>query len=57
LSWPSVRYRLPVDGVLMVFAAVALIACYRQITLWRRKIRPLFRLPTEPRSSGELRRS
>jgi 4-amino-4-deoxy-L-arabinose transferase-like glycosyltransferase len=57
LSWPSVRYRLPVDGVLMVFAAVALIACYRQITMWRRKIRPLFRLASEPRSSGQLRRS
>jgi hypothetical protein len=36
LSWPSLRYRLPVDAVSMVFAGLALFELARQLTTWRR---------------------
>jgi 4-amino-4-deoxy-L-arabinose transferase-like glycosyltransferase len=37
LSWPAPRYRLTVDAVLMIFAAIALIALARQLTNWHRR--------------------
>jgi 4-amino-4-deoxy-L-arabinose transferase-like glycosyltransferase len=40
LTWPSPRYRLPVDAVLMVFAAVALIELAKQAKTWRRGVSP-----------------
>lgn len=36
LSWPSPRYRLPVDAVLMVFAALTLLKLAKQMKIWRR---------------------
>lgn len=35
LSWPGLRYRLPVDAVFMVFAALALLQLARQLAIWR----------------------
>jgi 4-amino-4-deoxy-L-arabinose transferase-like glycosyltransferase len=36
LSWPAPRYRLSVDAVLMVFAGLALVELFRQLSSWRR---------------------
>jgi hypothetical protein len=44
LSWPSLRYRLPVDAVLMVFAALALLEAARQLAGWRRKLSSVYRV-------------
>ena len=41
LSWPSPRYRLPVDAVLMVFAGIALIELAKQLSTWRRGLSPV----------------
>ena len=38
LSWPSPRYRLPVDAVLMVFAGLALLELAKQLRTWRHKL-------------------
>lgn len=35
LTWPSPRYRLPVDAVSMIFAGLALIELARQLKAWR----------------------
>ena len=40
LSWPSPRYRLPVDAVLMVFAGLTLIELAKQLKTWRRGLFP-----------------
>ena len=40
LSWPSPRYRLPVDAVSMVFAGLAVLELARQINIWRRGLSP-----------------
>jgi 4-amino-4-deoxy-L-arabinose transferase-like glycosyltransferase len=40
LSWPSPRYRLPVDAVLMVFAGLALVQLVKQIKTWCRGLSP-----------------
>jgi len=37
LSWPSPRYRLPVDAVLMVFAGLALLELAKQFRTWRHR--------------------
>lgn len=37
LSWPAPRYRLTVDAVFMVFAALALIELAKQLKSWRRR--------------------
>jgi len=36
LSWPAPRYRLSVDAVLMIFAALAVLHLFRQLSSWRR---------------------
>jgi 4-amino-4-deoxy-L-arabinose transferase-like glycosyltransferase len=41
LSWPSPRYRLPVDALLMVFAGLALIELVKQLKTWRRGFSPV----------------
>jgi 4-amino-4-deoxy-L-arabinose transferase-like glycosyltransferase len=41
LSWPSPRYRLPVDAVLMVFAGMALVELVKQLRTWRRGLSPV----------------
>jgi hypothetical protein len=41
LTWPSPRYRLPVDAVLRVFAGLALIELYKQLNIWRRGLSPV----------------
>ena len=41
LSWPSPRYRLPVDAVLMVFAGITLIELAKQLKTWRRGLSPV----------------
>jgi len=38
LSWPAPRYRLSVDAVSMVFAALALLELARQLKTWRHKL-------------------
>jgi len=38
LSWPAPRYRLTVDAVSMIFAALALIELARQLRTWRRRL-------------------
>jgi 4-amino-4-deoxy-L-arabinose transferase-like glycosyltransferase len=40
LSWPSLRYRLPVDAVLMVFAGLTLIELAKLLKTWRRGLSP-----------------
>lgn len=35
LSWPAPRYRLPVDAVSMIFAALAVLELLRQFKTWR----------------------
>lgn len=37
LSWPAPRYRLAVDAVSMVFAALAVLELVRQLNSWRRR--------------------
>ena len=37
LSWPAPRYRLSVDAVLMVFAALAVLELAKQLKNWHRK--------------------
>jgi 4-amino-4-deoxy-L-arabinose transferase-like glycosyltransferase len=41
LSWPSPRYRLPVDAVLMVFAGLTLIELVKQLKARRRRLSPV----------------
>lgn len=41
LSWPSPRYRLPVDALLMIFAGLALIELAKQLKIWRRSFSPV----------------
>ena len=40
LSWPSPRYRLPVDAVLIVFAGLALFELAKRSRLWLRRTGP-----------------
>jgi 4-amino-4-deoxy-L-arabinose transferase-like glycosyltransferase len=40
LSWPSPRYRLPVDAVLIIFAGLALFELARRSRLWLRRPAP-----------------
>jgi 4-amino-4-deoxy-L-arabinose transferase-like glycosyltransferase len=35
LSWPGLRYRIPVDAVLMIFASLALIELAKLVKFWR----------------------
>jgi hypothetical protein len=37
LSWPAPRYRLSVDAVLMVFAALAVLELVKQLKNWHRR--------------------
>jgi 4-amino-4-deoxy-L-arabinose transferase-like glycosyltransferase len=48
LTWPSPRYRLPVDAVLMVFAGVAILELARQFATRRRRLAQAY-----PLESGE----
>ena len=41
LTWPSPRYRLPVDAVLMVFAGLTLVELAKQYKTWRRGLSPV----------------
>jgi 4-amino-4-deoxy-L-arabinose transferase-like glycosyltransferase len=41
LSWPSPRYRLPVDALLMVFAGLTLIELAKQLKARRRRLSPV----------------
>lgn len=41
LSWPSPRYRLPVDAIAMVFAGIALVELAKQLKAWRRGLSPV----------------
>jgi len=38
LSWPSPRYRLPVDAVLIVFAGLALLKLSKRFRTWRHRV-------------------
>jgi hypothetical protein len=44
LSWPGLRYRLPVDAVFMVFAALALLQLARQLSIWRGRAPQIYRV-------------
>jgi 4-amino-4-deoxy-L-arabinose transferase-like glycosyltransferase len=48
LSWPSPRYRLPVDAVLMVFAALAVREVAGQLLAWRRRPVRDYQLVSKP---------
>jgi hypothetical protein len=37
VSWPALRYRLPVDAVLMVFAGLAVVDLANRSRLWLRR--------------------
>jgi hypothetical protein len=37
LSWPAPRYRLTVDAVSMIFAALALLEIAKHLKSWRRR--------------------
>jgi 4-amino-4-deoxy-L-arabinose transferase-like glycosyltransferase len=52
LSWPAVRYRLPVDAVLLIFAGLALNYLAAQLAAARRKLPPAYRLAPEPEDPG-----
>jgi 4-amino-4-deoxy-L-arabinose transferase-like glycosyltransferase len=52
LSWPGLRYRLPVDAVSMVFAGLALLKLARRLISWRRRLSPIYRLASEPGDRG-----
>ena len=41
LSWPSLRYRLPVDAILMVFAGLTIVELAKQLKTWRRRLSPV----------------
>ena len=41
LSWPSPRYRLPVDALLMIFAALTLVELAKQLKARRRGLYPI----------------
>ena len=43
LSWPSPRYRLPVDAILMVFAGLTIIELAKQLKAWHRRLAPVER--------------
>ena len=47
LTWPSPRYRLPIDAVLMVMAALAVIELTKQITARRRGLPLVYRLASD----------
>jgi 4-amino-4-deoxy-L-arabinose transferase-like glycosyltransferase len=47
LTWPSPRYRLPVDAVLIVFAALAVLELTRQLLTWRRRLPLMYRPVSE----------
>ncbi len=38
LSWPATRYRLPVDAISMIFAAMAVLELARQLKTWRHRL-------------------
>jgi len=40
LSWALIRYRLPVDAVLITFAGVAIVDLFERIRLWRHQAVP-----------------
>lgn len=40
LSWALIRYRLPVDAVMLVFAGLALVDLTERYKAWRQKTRP-----------------
>jgi 4-amino-4-deoxy-L-arabinose transferase-like glycosyltransferase len=52
LSWPSPRYRLPVDAVLIIFAALAVCELARQMVTWLRRLALLPRLVPKPGDQG-----
>jgi len=52
LTWPSPRYRLPVDAVLMVFAGLAVLELARQLITWRRRLPRMVRLVSKPGDRG-----
>jgi hypothetical protein len=41
LSWPSPRYRLSVDAVLMLFAAMTLVHLAGRFRTWRQRVAPI----------------
>ncbi len=52
LSWPSPRYRLPVDAVLIVFAGLALLELAKQFRTWRHRLRVTGRPISKPGEWG-----
>lgn len=44
LTWPAPRYRLTVDAVSMIFAALAVLELARQLKNWRRRPAPINKL-------------
>ena len=44
LTWPSLRYRLPVDAVFMVFAGIAVLKLIQYVITWRSKLPQTYRV-------------
>jgi 4-amino-4-deoxy-L-arabinose transferase-like glycosyltransferase len=52
LTWPSPRYRLPVDAVLIIFAGLALFELAKRSRQWLRSPALAFRLASDPSGRG-----
>jgi hypothetical protein len=52
LTWPSPRYRLPVDAVLMVFAGLALLELAKQLRARRHRLPWMDSLVSKPGGRG-----
>ena len=52
LSWPSPRYRLPVDAVLMVFAGMALLELVTLLRTWLHRFPSINLRSSKPEDSG-----
>jgi len=52
LTWPSPRYRLPVDAVLIIFAGLALFELAKRSRLWLRRPALMYRFVSEQGGRG-----
>jgi hypothetical protein len=42
LSWTLIRYRLPIDAILLIFAAIAIVDLWRRWATWHSNHAPLW---------------
>jgi hypothetical protein len=46
LTWTLVRYRIPIDAVLVIFASLAFVDLYQRLSTWWKKNRDLNKQPS-----------